>query len=265
VGGPTANMYSMSCGNIKARKSCRRDGCLFPQPCRHLVIKDQAAASLLEKVRTLPNVQHVFVASGIRLDLLERQPAYFQQLLKHHVGGLLKVAPETLSDKVAATMRKPGAELFNRFLKQFRAYSRALDKRQSVVPYLIAGHPGCTLSDMVDTALFLKEHGMRVEQVQEFTPTPGTLATCMYYTGVDPYTGAPIAVARSARERRLQKALLLSHLPENRGDVLQALQVCGREDVAPQLLGAHPARMPKKAEATQRSKRRPRKRSSRRK
>nr|WP_281047642.1 YgiQ family radical SAM protein [Syntrophotalea carbinolica] len=263
VGGPTANMYGMSCGNIKARKSCRRDGCLFPQPCRHLVIEDQAAASLLEKVRRLPGVKHVFVASGIRLDLLERQPAYFQQLLKHHVGGLLKVAPETLSDKVARIMRKPGAALFNRFLKQFRAYSRALDKRQSVVPYLIAGHPGCTLGDMVDTALFLKENGMRVEQVQEFTPTPGTLATCMYHTGVDPYSDTPVAVARSARERRLQKALLLSHLPENRDDVLQALQICGREDVAAQLLGAPPANMPKKAGPPRRSRRRPPKRPSR--
>lgn len=237
VGGPTANMYGMTCGHPKARKSCRREGCLFPEPCRHLVVEDEAAASLLEKVRSLPSVQHVFVASGVRLDLLERQPGYFRQLLTHHVGGLLKVAPETLSAKVAGIMRKPGPGSFTNFLAQFRQYSRDLDKRQAVVPYMIAGHPGCSLDDMVDTALFLKENGLRVEQVQEFTPTPGTLATCMYHTGVDPETGQSVHVAKSPKERRLQKALLLSHLPENKNDVLQALQICGRQDVAARLLG----------------------------
>lgn len=240
IGGPTANMYGLVCGNAGARRTCRRPGCLFPEPCRHLKVGDGEIASLLEKVRTLPGVQHVFVASGVRLDLLERQPGYFRQLLRHHVGGLLKVAPETLCDGVARVMRKPGPNAFAGFLSRFRRQSRSLGKRQAVVPYLIAGHPGCSLEDMVDTALFLKQQGLRVEQVQEFTPTPGTLATCMYYTGRDPETGQIVHVARSARERRLQKALLLCHLPENRDAVLQALRTCGREDAAPTLLGAVP-------------------------
>jgi uncharacterized radical SAM protein YgiQ len=237
VGGPSANMYGMSCGNPEALRHCRRDGCLFPEPCKHLVIQDKAIASLLAKLSALPKVRHVFVASGVRLDLLPRQPGYFRQLISGHVSGLLKVAPETLSAGVARIMRKPGPDSFVNFLGRFRELTRNAGKRQAVVPYLIAGHPGCTLDDMVDTALFLKEHGLRVEQVQEFTPTPGTLATCMYYTGVDPQTGKPVHVAKGSRERRLQKALLLYHVPENRGDVLQALQMCGREDVAERLLG----------------------------
>jgi uncharacterized radical SAM protein YgiQ len=262
VGGPTANMYGMSCGNLKAQKNCRRDGCLFPTPCRHLVIEDRAGASLLEKVRAIPNVRHVFVASGVRLDLLERQPAYFKQLLSHHVGGLLKVAPETLSAKAAGFMRKPGPALFERFLDLFRQYSRTLGKRQAVVPYLIAGHPGCRLDDMVDTALFLKANGMHVEQVQEFTPTPGTLATCMYHTGIHPETGQPVHVAKSAKERRLQKALLLWHLPENRRDVLNALQLCGREKDAQNLLGNR-VRRPGKSRSVSNRERHPRKGASR--
>ena len=267
VGGPTANMYGMRCGHPKAHKSCRRgggggggEGCLFPEPCRHLVVDDTAAVSLLEKVRLLPAVQHVFVASGVRLDLLERQPDYFRQLLRHHVGGLLKVAPETLSAKVARIMRKPGPDSFADFLARFRQHSRDLDKRQAVVPYMIAGHPGCTLEDMVDTALFLKDNGLRVEQVQEFTPTPGTLATCMYHTGVDPETGQNVHVAKSPKERRLQKALLLSHLPENKNDVLQALQACGRQDAAARLLGGtsaipgNPVSVPKRSARRSRKK-----------
>jgi uncharacterized radical SAM protein YgiQ len=259
VGGPTANMYGMSCGNPRARKACRRDGCLFPSPCRHLVVEDQSIADLLEKVRAVANVQHVFIASGVRLDLLERQPVYFRQLLTHHVGGLLKVAPETLSEKVARIMRKPGPSIFVRFLSQFRQFSRALDKRQAVVPYLIAGHPGCSLDDMIDTALFLRENGLRVEQVQEFTPTPGTRATSMYHTGIDPETGQAVHVAKSALERRLQKAVLLWHLPENRGDVVRALKSCGREDVAERLLGGRTSDARKSVKTPKRSGRRSRK------
>lgn len=258
VGGPTANMFGMRCGHPKAHKSCRREGCLFPEPCRHLVVEDESASSLLEKVRSLPAVQHVFVASGVRLDLLERQPEYFGQLLSHHVGGLLKVAPETLSAKVAEIMRKPGPDSFSAFLSRFRQHSRELDKRQAVVPYMIAGHPGCSLEDMVDTALFLKDHGLKVEQVQEFTPTPGTLATCMYHTGVDPETGKAVHVAKSPKERRLQKALLLSHLPENKHDVLQALQACGRQDAAARLLGDGPVAPGKAVSFSKRSPRRSR-------
>ncbi|HEY5673905.1 MAG TPA: YgiQ family radical SAM protein [Malonomonas sp.] len=229
VGGPTANMYGLCCGNPTAEKVCRRSDCLFPQPCSNLIKSDVRAVDLLNRIRVHPGVRHAFVASGIRYDLLEHQQDYFEALLEHHVGGLLKVAPETASSSVAKIMRKPGPQAFSEFLQQFRETSQQLNLRQGVVPYFIAAHPGCTLSDMLDTALFLRQHNLKVEQVQEFTPTPGSVATCMYYTGKDPFTGNAVYIPRSANERRLQKAVLLWHLPENRRDILEALKLCGRE------------------------------------
>ena len=157
------------------------------------------------------------------------QPAYLRELLAHHVGGLLKVAPEHLVDRVPTMMRKPGRQAFDRFLALFREESARLGKKQHIVPYLISGHPGCTLADMVDLALALKRAGLRVEQVQDFTPTPGTLSTCMYHTGRDPFSGEPVYVPRSDREKILQKALLLCHVPEERKNILAALKACGRE------------------------------------
>jgi len=195
------------------------------------------AADLLRKVRGIPGVKHVAVASGVRYDLLTRQPDYLKELLSHHVGGLLKVAPEHTVDRVTSIMRKPGRQAFEAFLEMFRRESARLEKRQHVVPYFISGHPGTTLDDMVELALFLKRSNLRVEQVQDFTPTPGTLATCMYHTGLDPMTGAPVYVPRGDREKRLQKSLLLAHLPGERATILQALRTCGREDAAGELVG----------------------------
>ncbi|BDV44283.1 UPF0313 protein [Geotalea uraniireducens] len=238
VGGPTANMYGLRCGRPEEGERCRRESCLFPQPCGHLVTAAGRAVALLRKLRALRGVRHVAVSSGVRFDLLQRQPDYFAALLADHVGGLLKVAPEHVSPAVTALMRKPGKEAFERFLEQFRQESRRLGKRQALVPYLMSGHPGCTLADMVELALFLKEKGLRVEQVQDFTPTPGTLATCMFHTGIDPRTGNPVHVPRTDREKRLQKALLLWHIPGEAKAVREALKACGREDVARQLLAA---------------------------
>jgi uncharacterized radical SAM protein YgiQ len=237
VGGPTANMYGLGCGDEQAQAACRRDSCLFPAPCRNLRTSDRQAAALLRALRARPAVKHLFVASGIRYDLLERQPDYFDDLLRHHVGGLLKVAPESGSEKVTRVMRKPGPQLFTRFLEAFRERSQTLGLRQAVVPYFISAHPGCTLDDMVEVALYLKRHRLKVEQVQEFTPTPGSLSTCIYHTGRDPFTGEAVHVPRSPREKRLQKALLLWHLPESRPDVLEALRLCGRQEAAAELLG----------------------------
>jgi uncharacterized radical SAM protein YgiQ len=230
VGGPTANMYGLACGNGAAKIACRRSGCLYPKPCKHLVVNDSRAVRLLKKIRQHSQVKHMFVASGVRYDLLEQQPDYFESLLAHHVGGLLKVAPESTSEPVTKVMRKPGPLAFIDFLVQFRQRSRELGLRQAVVPYLIAGHPGCTISDMVDVALFMQQHQLRVEQVQQFTPTPGTLATCMYYTGRDPLSGELVHVARTEREKILQKALLLWQLPESRKLVAEALKVSSREN-----------------------------------
>jgi uncharacterized radical SAM protein YgiQ len=181
------------------------------------------------------------VSSGIRFDLLLKQPNYFDELTVNHVGGLLKVAPEHLCEGVTKVMRKPGEKLFAEFLEMFRSKSRSAGKRQAIVPYLISGHPGCTLGDMVDLALKLKELGLRVEQVQAFTPTPGTLSTCIYYTGIDPFTGEAVYVPRGMKEKRLQKALLLAHLPESRKDIMEALKIAGRLHAAKELFSGNRA------------------------
>ena len=238
LGGPTANMYGTACGSASG---CRRESCLFPKVCPHLQASGKRAAELLRRVRNMAGVRYAYVASGIRYDLLPYQRDYFAELFAHHIGGLLKIAPESTRSTVTDVMRKPGPEALENFLEYYRQLSRQAGKRQGVVPYLIAGHPGCRLEDMVDVALYLKRHGLKVEQVQEFTPTPGTLATCIYYTGVDPLTGRHLHVPRSARERRLQKALLLWHRPEVQGEIREALRLCGRESDGRELLGREQA------------------------
>jgi uncharacterized radical SAM protein YgiQ len=237
LGGPTANMYGLGCGDAAAGAKCRRESCLFPKPCGHLVTDDAASSRLLARARKVSGIKNIAVSSGVRYDLLERQPRYLRELVGHHVGGLLKVAPEHLSDRVTAVMRKPGRESFERFKSAFLKESASLGKRQHIVPYFISGHPGCTLSDMVDLALQLRRWNMQVEQVQDFTPTPGTLATCMYHTEMDPVTREPVYVAKTDREKGLQKALLLYHLPDQRKSCMQALRECGREDAADELFG----------------------------
>lgn len=258
VGGPTANMYGMRCSSPEAQSVCRRESCLYPQICKHLDTRDDRAVTLLRKLRKHPAVKHLFVASGIRFDLLNRQTDYFADLVEHHVGGLLKVAPESSSPNVTKVMRKPGPQVFEKFLQKFREQSQKQGKKQSIVPYFISSHPGCTLNDMIDVAIFLKEHNLRVEQVQEFTPTPGSLATCIYHTGRDPFSGEVVHVPLNANERRQQKALLLWHLPESRKDVLAALRRCKREDLIRPLLGQQNQRSKKATESVRQKTRRPR-------
>ena len=254
VGGPTANMYGLFCGSAEANRMCRRTSCLFPAICPYLESSDRRAVGMLRKVRAVEGVKHVAVSSGVRYDLMERQAAYFQELVGHHVSGLLKVAPEHLAEHVTALMRKPGRKAFESFLQRFRDESDRIGKRQQIVPYLISGHPGCRLSDMLELALALKELGFRVEQVQDFTPTPGSLSTCMYHTGIDPDSGKTVYVPRSDREKGLQKALLLWHQPAERNKVLEALRELGREDLAGDLLGAAGrGRIEKKTAVTEQS------------
>jgi uncharacterized radical SAM protein YgiQ len=229
IGGPTANMFGLGCDNTDAMKKCLRESCIFPEICKNLRTGDAPATSLLQAARSLEGVRHTAVSSGVRYDLLERQPAYFSELTGHHVSGLLKIAPEHLVDRVTDIMRKPGKKSFDTFLARFRAECDRIGKRQFVVPYLISGHPGCTLADMLELALALKKMGMKVEQVQDFTPTPGTIATCMFYCGLDPMTGKSVYTATSDREKGLQKALLLWHLPTERNKVMEALKELGRE------------------------------------
>lgn len=237
IGGPTANMYGIICGNTEAGRLCRRESCIFPTACKHLRTGDKRAASLLKSIRGRTGIKHVAVSSGVRYDLMAFQPEYFRELLQHHVGGLLKVAPEHLVEHVTALMRKPGRKAFEDFLQRFRTESARIGKSQHVVPYLISGHPGCTLADMLALALILKKLGLKVEQVQDFTPTPGTLSTCIYHTGMDPGSGKTVYVARSDREKGLQKALLLWHRQDERSKVMEALKELGREDAASLLFG----------------------------
>lgn len=237
VGGPSANMYGMSCGSRAAGESCRRASCLYPEVCAHLQLGDRKCAGLLRKVRGIAGVAHVKVSSGVRYELFDRQREYFRELLAHHVGGLLKVAPEHFSDAVTGRMGKPGRQVFERFLEYFRRESFRLGRKQFIVPYLMSGHPGCTLADIAETALTLKRLGLKVEQVQDFTPTPGTLSTCMFHTGMDPFSGEQVYVAKTDREKRLQKSLLLFGHREERRSVMEALAAIGREDLAARLLG----------------------------
>jgi uncharacterized radical SAM protein YgiQ len=231
LGGPTANMYGTGCAAADCGKNCRRPSCLHPTICPNLRTNDRTAVNLLRKTSALPGIKTLTVTSGIRHDLLELQPDYFTELVERHVGGLLKVAPEHLVDGVTRLMRKPGKDSFIHFLERFRGASRRSGKRQTVIPYLMSGHPGCRLEDMVLLATELRQLGIKVEQVQEFTPTPGTAATCMYYTGFDPDSGTPVYVARTDRDKIMQKSVLLWHLPEERQRSLKMLREMGREDL----------------------------------
>lgn len=235
LGGPTANMYGLFCNAKDNGKSCRRTSCLYPEVCKNLHTDDNQALNMLQAVTKQQAIRHITISSGIRYDLLERQKNYFRQLAAQHTGGLLKVAPEHLAQQVVQLMRKPKADCFERFLKQFREESRRLGKRQAVVPYLISGHPGCRLEDMFYLAEELKRLGLKVEQVQEFTPTPATASTCMYHTGIDPETGKPVYVAKTDREKIMQKAVLLWHLPEQRQKLRQMLLKDGRKDLLKRL------------------------------
>lgn len=237
VGGPTANMYASHCGAPDRGAHCRRPSCLHPKRCPNLVVEDRQAAALLDRLQRHPHVRHLAVSSGIRHDLLELQPHYYRQLMQHHVGGLLKIAPEHLVERVTKLMRKPGQAVTHRFVERFREDAKKLGMRLGIVPYLIAGHPGCRVEDMLEMAHQLVALRLVPEQVQEFTPTPGTAATCMYHSGLDPASGERVHVAKTDREKILQKALLLCHLPQERTRVVRMLQDMGRED----LLGRLPA------------------------
>jgi radical SAM superfamily enzyme YgiQ (UPF0313 family) len=200
----------------------------------------------LEAAQSVPGVKQALIASGIRMDLALRSPEFIRRVARHHTGGLLKVAPEHSDPCVLGRMHKPGIETFEAFAAQFERESAAAGKRQLLVPYFIAGHPGCDLNAMIHLALYLKRHSLKPDKVQDFIPGPMDIATCMYYTGFDPINGEPVYVPRGGRERRLQKALLQSFKPENYADVRAALEEADRRDLigdGPECL--IPARPPK--------------------
>jgi len=235
IGGPAANMWGLRC--TRGEGPCDRPSCLWPSRCDHLADAQRAWVRLLRKARDLPGVRHLFVTTGIRMDLALDSPALVDALAAEFTSGRLKVAPEHVAPGVLRHMRKPAGRDFGRFVEGFRRRSRAAGRRQDIVPYILAAHPGCRLEDMVDAALTLRRMDLRVEQCQIFTPTPGTAATVMYATGLDPDTLEPVFVERYDRGKRLQKALVLHHLPENRRLVEEALRKAGRGDAAGELAG----------------------------
>jgi uncharacterized radical SAM protein YgiQ len=231
LGGPTANMYRMRCKSEEIERSCRRLSCVHPGICENLETDHGPLVELMRQVRGEEGVKHVFIASGVRYDLAERSPEYVKELAAHHVGGQLSVAPEHVSPRVLDKMKKPGIESFERFQQMFACASQEAGKEQYDIPYFISGHPGSTLEDMVELAVWLKRNGKRPRQVQDFIPTPMSMAACMYYSGFDPFTLQPVYTATGLREKKLQKALLLYWNPEQWPLVREALELAGRRDL----------------------------------
>jgi radical SAM superfamily enzyme YgiQ (UPF0313 family) len=240
VGGPTANFRIPSCPAQETRGSCKDRQCLGASPCPALRPDHSDYLALLRKIKAVPGVKKVFIRSGIRFDYLMLDPnreEFLRELCRDHVSGQLKVAPEHASNRVLSLMRKSNRETYNQFEREYGKMNGSLGKKQFLVPYYIAAHPGATLEDALENALELRKAGFVPDQVQDFYPTPGTLATCMYHTGLDPWTGEAIHVARGARERALQRALLQFNKKENHPLVLEALRMVNRPELAPVLLG----------------------------
>jgi len=238
VGGPTANFRRAACSRQEHSGACPDRQCLYPSVCRNLVVDHSDYLALLRKLRALPGVKKVFIRSGIRYDYLIADPeeTFFVEMCRHHVSGQLKVAPEHVSVRVLRLMGKPGRSVFDRFADRFAGINRSLGKKQYLVPYLITAHPGSELKDAVELAEYLRDHRLQPEQVQDFYPTPGTLSTCMYHTGLDPRDGKPVYSAKGLHEKMLQRALVQYRLPRNRNLVREALRKAGRAD----LIGGSP-------------------------
>jgi uncharacterized radical SAM protein YgiQ len=232
VGGPTANMYQMRCTRPEVEARCKRLSCVHPTVCKLLGTDHGPLIELLRRARTEPGIRKVLVASGIRMDLAQLSPEYLRELAAHHVGGHLKVAPEHTDAHVLELMKKPSNVNFEGFAGAFKKASQAAGKpKQYIVPYYIASHPGSDLHAMIDLAVFLKRNGYRPDQVQDFIPAPFDIATCMYYTGVDPFTKQEVYVAKGIRNRKMQRALMQFFKPENWFTVREALIEAGRQDL----------------------------------
>jgi uncharacterized radical SAM protein YgiQ len=231
IGGPTANMYQMRCTRPEVEAKCRRLSCVHPTICKLLGTDHGPLVQLMRDARETPGVKKVLVASGIRMDLARRDPEYMQELVEHHVGGHLKVAPEHVDPQVLDLMKKPGIDDFVGFDQAFRKASKQAGKKQYLVPYFIASHPGSSLDSMIELAVFLKRGGYQPDQVQDFIPSPFDIAACMYHTGIDPFTKKPVYIAEHLRDRKLQRALLQFFKPENYFEVRKALEQAGRLDL----------------------------------
>ena len=251
VGGPTANFRAPACEKQMIRGVCQNRQCLFPTPCKNLIASHEDYLNLLRSLRALPGVKKVFIRSGIRFDYLleDPDPTFFRELVQYHVSGQLKVAPEHVSDQVLRYMGKPPHSVYQKFCRKYEKINRELGKKQYLVPYLISSHPGSTLKEAIELAEYLRDIDHYPEQVQDFYPTPSTLSTVMYYTGLDPRTMKPVYVPTNPHEKAMQRALLQYRNPRNYDLVYEALTKAGRRD----LIGfnAHCLIRPRKGEHKQ--------------
>lgn len=233
VGGPTANFRHPSCEKQLTRGVCKEKQCLFPRPCRNLKADHQDYIQLLRKLRELPNVKKVFIRSGIRFDyvMADKDDTFFRELCEFHVSGQLKVAPEHVSDAVLQKMGKPENSVYQAFVKKYKKINQEIHKEQYLVPYLMSSHPGSTMKEAIELAEYLRDLGYMPEQVQDFYPTPSTISTCMYYTGVDPRDMKPVYVPKNPHEKAMQRALIQYRNPKNYDLVLEALKKAGRMDL----------------------------------
>lgn len=233
VGGPTADFRQPSCEKQLTKGVCQNRQCLFPEPCKNLTADHSDYVALLRKLRKIPKVKKVFIRSGVRFDyvMADKSPVFLQELVKYHISGQLRVAPEHVADQVLRYMGKPSHQVYERFLKAYEKANAKTGQKQYAVPYFMSSHPGCTVKDAVKLAEYVRDLGFTPEQVQDFYPTPSTLSTCMYYTGIHPLTGEKVYVPKDPHEKAIQRALMQYKNPANRVLVLEGLKLAGRMDL----------------------------------
>ena len=233
VGGPTANFRHPACEKQWKTGVCKDRQCLFPTPCRNLKISHHDYLELLRRLRSIPGIKKVFIRSGIRFDYLmaDKDDTFFEELVANHISGQLKVAPEHISDTVLSRMGKPSRAVYEQFVRKYYKINDRMGKKQFLVPYLMSSHPGSTLKEAVELAEYLRDLGYMPEQVQDFYPTPSTVSTVMYYTGIDPISKQKVYVCRNPHEKAMQRALIQYRNPKNYDLVYEALIKAGREDL----------------------------------
>lgn len=233
VGGPTADFRQPSCQKQTTKGVCANRQCLFPKPCPNLTADHSDYISLLKKLRNIPKVKKVFIRSGVRFDyvMADKNKAFLRELVSHHISGQLRVAPEHVSDRVLYYMGKPSHSVYESFLRAYEKENQRTGQKQYAVPYFMSSHPGCTMKEAVKLAEYVRDLGFTPEQVQDFYPTPSTLSTCMYYTGIHPLTGEKVYVPRDPHEKSIQRALMQYKNPANRALVLEGLKTAGRMDL----------------------------------
>ena len=233
VGGPTANFRQPACQKQLTQGACKGRQCLFPTPCKNLEVSHTELVDILRRLRALPGVKKVFIRSGLRYDYImaDKDSTFLRELCEHHISGQLKVAPEHVCPYVLDRMGKPRREVYDAFCRRYAQVNQRLGRKQYLIPYLMSSHPGSDLQAAVELACYLRDTGFYPEQVQDFYPTPGTLSTCMFYTGLDPRTMERVFVARSPEEKAMQRALMQFRAPQNQALVRKALRLAGREDL----------------------------------